>query len=547
MAIRSSPEEIATFKANLDLLMPYQDHQLLNTIAKGLYTSSEFVYRKIKGLSTTIEINRIQMYSRHNVEEECRVLCAHLPLAKVYHTPSYQDSIDKVEFGLFPNRKPLREEARAKIKQESITNDEILCNAIEPSQIDTSEFPNLSKNLVITNSSDEAFAPNREDPLKVTIYGVAAGHVVEYLCKFYPNLEINVVVINPEITAIMLSIDPQMGKRLARPNVHLIEGNDYTPIVNNRVILIPELNLIPHSNSRIKQRLFQVMERNYNSLMSYCKMRDLNKLIFQYNYPNTKQAEQLTNDVLKQNDEVALVFPGLSLEETHERIAELKGLGVTIIAADTSLPFLEKNGIAPDFVVSNDIGIYKMASKDSVLPGQCLLKKKFYDQSTLIYCSKTHLLLPALFTGKKYLIYTNDMKRLNIPMQENAVTDLDITLSNSSLMISLAIKMKPQKIYIFGLDTISRRETFYAGFDDDVLFYLAQPTDTTDMVDCNDGKIRKASHKFTNYRLHVEDMIEKNPHIEFINCSTYGVVIKGCGLDLGSKLRVDLNNYNTII
>ena len=57
MAIRSSAQEIETFKANLDLLMPYHDHQLLNTIAKGLYTSSDFTYGEIKGLSKAIAVS----------------------------------------------------------------------------------------------------------------------------------------------------------------------------------------------------------------------------------------------------------------------------------------------------------------------------------------------------------------------------------------------------------------------------------------------------------------------------------------------------------
>ena len=547
MAIRSSAQEIEIFKANLDLLMPYHDHQLLNTIAKGLYTSSDFTYGEIKGLSKAIVINRIQMYSRHNVQEECKLLCSHLPLAKVYQIPVCQNTIDEVEYSLFPNRKAIREKARAQYLQESIVNDEILSNTIKPSQVDTSDFPELSQGLVITNASDEAFAPQREDPPKVTIYGVAAAHVVEYLTNLYPNLEINVVVLNPEITAIMLSLDPLMGKRLAHKNVHLIEGQDDTPIFNNRVVLLPELMLVPQFNARLKQRLLFNMERNYNSLISNKKQRNLNQLIAQYNYPNTIKAPQLTSDVIKTSEEIALVFPGASLEDSFDRLCELKNQGVCVIASDTALPFLEKKGLSPNIVVSNDIGIYKMAGDNNILPGQFFMKKHFYDQSTLIYNSKTHLLIPALFSGNKYIIYTNDMRRLEIPKMDNTITDLDITLSNSSLMISLAIKMQPQRVYLFGLDTVARKDSFYAGFDDQVVSYLVAPTDLSDVVDCNDGRVRKASHKFTAYRLHVEEMVESNVHIEFINCSPFGAIIKGCTLDLGSKFNVDYSNYQTLI
>ena len=61
MAIKMTSAQIDVFKANLERLVPYQDHELLNTLAKGLYTSSNYHSERIKGLNSAIVINQIQL------------------------------------------------------------------------------------------------------------------------------------------------------------------------------------------------------------------------------------------------------------------------------------------------------------------------------------------------------------------------------------------------------------------------------------------------------------------------------------------------------
>lgn len=546
MAVKSTAKEIAVFKANLELLMPYQDHAVLNELAKGLYTSSNFQYEIVKGLNYSVAINKIQMYSRHNVEAECRQLCAHLPIAKLYHIKNFQHAIDDIEFKLLPNRKLKRQQERTHIQEESKLNDEALSTTLEPAHLDTSDFPEISQGLIITNASDNAFAPEREDPLKVTIYGMAAGHVVEYLTKLYPKLEINVVILNPEVSAIMLSLDPQMGKRLAKENVHLYLGNDDTPILDNRIILLPELNVAPHSNSRLKQRLTFFMERDYSLLLMRKKQHDLMNLVLQYNYPHSLKAQQLTMHDLSITSEIALIMPGPSLKASVPRLKELKYQGVTLIACDSALPFLESHHIYPDMVVVSGLSIYQTVGKNNILPAQCLSHPQIYQNTTLIYTPKTHLLFLSVFPGKKRLVYTSDMRRMKIPVQEGAITDLDVTLSVSSLMASLAVKMQAQRVYLFGMDTVSYQDSYYTGFSAEALPFMQSTIVKTDMVICNDGNERPALHQFTNFRLHFEEIIEHNPHIEFINCASTGAIIKGCTLDLASNMHVEYENFNAL-
>ena len=158
-----------------------------------------------------------------------------------------------------------------------------------------------------------------------------------------------------------------------------------------------------------------------------------------------------------------------------------------------------------------------------------------YNKSTLIFTSKTHLLLPALFPGKKYILYTKDMQRREIAMEPNALVNMDITGSCSSLMFDLAVHQGAQKIYLFGMDTTPRLESFHACFEADDDKVLSGRNPELDNVLCNDGHMRRALHTFTGARLHLEKKIAALKGISVINCSPYGAVIKGTEQDDDSK------------
>ena len=97
-------------------------------------------------------------------------------------------------------------------------------------------------------------------------------------------------------------------------------------------------------------------------------------------------------------------------------------------------------------------------------------------------------------------------------------------------MLSLALKQQAWTIYFMGLDTVSQQSTYHAGIASD-LDTVVTGNPNTDLVECNDGKMRKAMHAYTASRLYVESIIAKHPQVEFINCSSFGAVIKGCSRD----------------
>lgn len=539
MAITMTSAQIATFKANLERLVPYHDHELLNSLAKGLYTSSNYHYEHISGLQESVVVNKIQLYSRHNVQDECARLCANLPLPKLYQVQVSQEQIDTVEFSFFPKRKELRAEARAQFAQESKDNELRLKIHPEPKPLDTSSFPKISRSLVITCVADPAFAHGYEEPLRITVYGVAAGHVVEYLHSIYPELEVEVIILNPEVTAIMLALDPKMGARLANEHTKLKLGNDDTPITPNHVFLLPEVLLCPNINLNLKQRIIHYEERNYSRLMSLARRKDLNTILIQYNRPYHRIAKQLLCNTFSPCHDIVLVLSGPSLNESFERLLALKEAGARVIACDTALPFLEQQDFAPDIVVASDIGIYKIAGEGcTVGKPQCLIKPKLYERSALIFTARTHLRVVALFSGKRYLLYTKNLARRDIAQQDQAQTDLDLYGGSAGIMLSLALKQQAWRIYLMGLDTISVQNSYHAGVSSDVdSAIMGSPQ--VDEVECNDGKRRKALHSYSASRLYVEDFIAKHPQIEFINCSSIGAVIKGASRDFFNQVGTD--------
>ena len=546
MAIKMTAAELTTFKNNLELLLPFHDHRLLNRLAQCLYSSSNYNYEVVEGLGRAISINQIQMYSRHQQEYECRALCSRIPLPQLYQSDSLEQKyMNEVEFKLYPKRQASREQTQAQILEQCQENAQhlaTLASLPQPKRVDTSNLPQFAQKLNIYCAADAAFR-DQEPPLTVTLYGLAAAHLVEYIHSFYPSVEINVVLLNPEITAIMLCLDPDMGKRLANSHTHLFFGNDNTPILPNAIVIPAEVQLTPEINSNLKQRLLFSLERNYNKLLSAKRRRNLNTLLAQYNFPFTKIAPQLKNDTFSHCESIALIFSGPSIVDKQNRIKELHKAGVRLIACDSALPALEQMKISPDIVVAADIGLYLNAGErdDANRFGglgsgpRFFINTSLYTKSTLIFTSKTHLILPALFPGKKYILYTKDMQRREIAMEPNALVNMDITGSCSSLMFDLAVHQGAQKIYLFGMDTTPRLESFHACFEADDDKVLTGRNLELDNVLCNDGHMRRALHTLTGARLHLEKKIAALKGISVINCSPYGAVIKGTEQDDDSK------------
>lgn len=512
MAIKMSSEEIKIFKNNLQKMLPYQDKDIINLIAKGLYSSSSFSWDILKGLEQTIAINNIQLYSRHNVESECQQLCAHLPLPKLQINQTSTPILEQVEEEIRPNIKKVRSELKKRFEEECEANEKIL----EQQQ------------------NDQENAPKFE----VNVYGIAAGHVIEYLHKIYPNLQVNVYILNFEITAIMLCLDEKMGDRFANNHTKLIIGDYHTKIAENAVVISSELALMPENNAELKQRLRILIEQKYVNLVNRKRCHNLNALVSLYTLPYCQVAPQLKKDTLGQCDEIALLFPGFSLSENINHIKDLAKNGVKTIASDISLIYLEQQDFAPDIVVAPDLGIYKICGKNSTIKDLALTKSSLYKNSIMLITSKTHLRIPAYFSGKNYLIYTDDLKHKKIEAQENVLTDLEITESSSSLIISVALSMKPKKIYIFGLDVVAKLDSFYAGINNAQELHLIKDDLNDDLVLCNDGKTRYANHSLNRARLHIEEIIEQYPSVDFINCSSFGALINGTRhLDFNARNR----------
>lgn len=532
MAIRLSPKEIDTFKRNLELMEDFQDRSLLKKLSSAVYQSSSFHYEIVTGASTSVAINNIQMFSRHNVVHECEQLCSHLPLPKIINqsTPA-NILLDEIEDTLYPKRRPLRDAERAAIVETLAPNErnvEVLSALMKPVKVDTRSFPKIAQDLEIVNAADSALNYGDQKPFTVTIYGVAAGHVVEYLHAIYPYLEINVVMLNPVATSIMLALDPDMGKRFASHRVHLIEANDDMAIEPNAVILVPEILLDRNTNSRIKLLLNNVLEERYQALIERKRHRKLVNIMANYNLPYLRIANQLTTKSFLPKEHAVLIFPGNSVIDAYSRIVRAKAKGARIITCDSALPMLEKLNCAPDIVVCHSYGIYQVSGEDTALfESLAFNNKDLYKKSALITTYKTHSLIPALFSGNKYLIYTPELAKLNIEKDPDAVTSLELSSSASSLMVELAALLGAKRISIFGLDVVYRLSTLHGSVKNPSLYMLEPAEPQMDVVLCNDGRHRSALHDFVSYAFDLERLIAKHPEIDFTNCSDYGMKIRG--------------------
>lgn len=545
MAVTITPQQQMTFKKNLETIAPYQSKDVIDELIRSIYLTSTINYSIGEGPEKPIILNGTQLYSGKNITAECKLLCSKQPLLRLYKKLPCDKVLDNFQNEFNPDFVDDQEEVLKQQLQSIEHNEEILNALAHPQKVDTSPFPEIARNLNIVNVSDRGSNESNEPPLEIDIYGLCAAHLVEYIHNIYPTVTINVHLVNPSVTALLLAIEPRMGQRLAGEHVKLFLTNEDTLIKPNCIVLIPEIVLLPEHNILFKLRLNNYLEVRHFDLVT-CKRAqrqadDMHKYTLEY----AKKAEQFCVEHLGKADTICLVFPGRNMVRTFERLKELKEKGAYVIASDSSLIYLEQKDFVPDLVVANNKGFFKVATKLSTMKSYTYLKPDFYKDSTLLFTSRTHLLIPAAFTGKKYIIYSKDMGKAGIRKARNAMTDLNITPGTvGTIMMTLAHKMKAKTVYFFGLDGVFRSHVYYAGIDPTTNNRII-PTfqresqkldDRCDTIECGDGKERRAYHPLSMQRFMIEQLMAKYDDIEYFNVNLQSAVVHGATID-GSVLR----------
>ncbi|MGN0916312.1 MAG: motility associated factor glycosyltransferase family protein [Succinivibrio sp.] len=358
----------------------------------------------------------------------------------------------------------------------------------------------------------------RKLDLKRDVYllGFGLGDEIRYIHKTSPKTKIKVVLLNPALFYLLLSIDDEIHTLLSDKVEFIIPENFKDPILNS-VICTPELYLQPEVFGNLKARLISRLDDDFANTSFTNNVLTLHAENLKKNVELLKTEIPLhDSDLEGLTDNVIITASGPSLEHSVDKLRELKAKGYTHIACDTALKFLREQNLLPDIILSTDAIVYRHL-KNVLFTDIDDLKNCF-----LIYSAHSEYDLITDFKGKKRFIYKErDIKYVKHLDKKHA----DFIVYHGSVLneaVAIALKSGCSKIHLLGCDFA------YLGNSSHAADVNAIPEISNKLqVMCNDGRLQNTVRNFSLYRQYLEDEIEKNRNVKFYNYSKTGAVIKG--------------------
>lgn len=220
---------------------------------------------------------------------------------------------------------------------------------------------------------------------------------------------------------------------------------------------------------------------------------------------------ELRENIISSNKEFIVIAAGPSLDDNIEYVKNNNGKKI-IIAVESALKALLKNGINPDYVVVLD-------------PTELIMKyiSGIEDKTSdivLIAYEKAYWKYVESFCGVKYRIVANS--EADAEDIHKAVEDCTTV---SSLAINVALFLGAKSIELIGLDLAFPNNKLYSNQISDI-----NKISTEAMVRSVDGSMVATSNIFIQFKNEIEDIIRKSK-AKFYNLSQSGAYIQGTLMD----------------
>ncbi len=222
-----------------------------------------------------------------------------------------------------------------------------------------------------------------------------------------------------------------------------------------------------------------------------------------------------------ENKPAIIVSAGPSLSAQLEWLSKCQGQAL-IICVGTAAKVLFKNNIRPDFVISIDPfkeNMFHFADWDT-------------SQTTLLYYHRVWRGIPPAYQGPKFWFITRD--EVDIPlseMRDKKKFTLGGTVAFSALQFALYVKADP--IILVGQDFAFHHGRTHADgcFDNDQdKFDKDNLPDGYFYIPGNNGNMVVTDHSYHSYLVHMQEHIQQNPGVRYINTSQTGAKIIGTEL-----------------
>lgn len=360
-----------------------------------------------------------------------------------------------------------------------------------------------------------------ENKKNIVIYGLGCGyHIISLLSQVDDICDVYVFDIDEEVIKFVKELglleEIENDKR-----IKLFLGQDNfcnkleekLRLVQDVLIYKPSVNTIPEEYSQVKNIL-----KSYE--LSKIGVERFGEVAKENEKANLKLLEiKLISDFLNkfslENKPIVIVAAGPSLEKDIKTIFEKRDK-ILVFAVGRALDILMKNNIVPDMITIIDpVKIVYNQIKD-------------YEDLDIPLCFLSTASRWAVenYKGPKYIFFNKEYE-FN---KDNIIINTGKSVAVATL--DIAIKSKTKNIILCGQDLAFTDNKFHVG---DKEQYIKCINNNYKKVQGVNNKLLNTTSGMLEFKRNIENLIEDNPNIQFINSSN-GARIRG-------TVEKDLSKY----
>lgn len=345
----------------------------------------------------------------------------------------------------------------------------------------------------------------------IVVYGLGLGyHIYNILSKVNENTTIIVFEWNEEVVRICREMGLDLFKRnnvkiFTKNEKFYIKLQEYLKLVRDIIIYKPCLETIKEENIKLYD-LINEYDLNRKSIQK-------NKQLLMENYKNNincnnKNIKELIKYYKDIKKTYIIIAAGPSLDYSINKLKKYRD-DYIIISVGSALMTLNDSGVIPDII--------------TIIDGQKVVENQFKgfnrDDVPLCFLSTASRWAVNKYNGPKYIFFNDNN-------EDDLVIETGKTVAVAA--INIAIKCGAKEIVFLGQDLayINKKTHSYTYEKMYMKKDVITINDKTPIVKGYDGKQLYTSKAYLYYKKQIENIINDNKKLMFVNCSK-GAFIEG--------------------
>ncbi|MEL4429213.1 motility associated factor glycosyltransferase family protein [Shewanella mangrovisoli] len=362
----------------------------------------------------------------------------------------------------------------------------------------------------------------------VYLYGLGLGDLPRELLLHYPLEKLTVTLLNLAVTRLVLSYTDQTDW-LSSPKCELELAKLKTSFLTPFITSSAELVLADDDAASLRNKILIHYQTRFAARAHQAEDPQILER-FKQNEQLIQEDSDISELYSNPCEHIIVIGTGPSLEASMPQLKRIteSNKRPLIIAVDTALKPLLKEGIKPDIVVSIDADINAVHLLPEASKGIKLVYFPRLAKETLMS-----------WQGKRFVAYGK--QRLYDSLRK--VKHHDTLYTGGSVLhtsVDLAVKMLAKHVYLIGCDLSFPNNKTHTGWADGELnMHISAQASHQWVLNNREEKVT-TSLSFISYIDALESYIKIHPETHFYTTSELGAKIEGCAYlaldNLGSKL-----------